>query len=616
MKKLLFLFVVLFAINSFSQETNFKKYSYTEFFDKINSSKDSIVRLNNIFLEFDDVKDKKLEHFKSNSPVAKSYPSKDTLYIKKEVVLNNVFDLQNYSNYFIMLQNIVFEEKLTLNNSSLYSTANSVFLKDVSISYGDDFIEVAKKTPSISNRYFYLDALASIFFNCRFYGQVVYGNNITEDNGIYTLIKGCNFYDPESENRRGSSFIFRYENQGSFDFTNNTLHSGRVYMGFEKSNTMTLSNNDFSRVDQLNLNLSSFNAVRANISQNITNNNITLNTNSISNIGIITWPQFSESLIDVLQLSNFAEYLRANNYKLSNGFAADKDYESERNLKYYKEHFRIENEQAYHGEKKLRSLFYNYYKQNLNTEYSNHVYVEIKNLETKRFAYLYSQNPTFKTFFKWRINQFLKVFSGYGTEPERAVIFSLYVILFFALIYLFFPNSWDKHGKNRIIDRYSFFFKYMNKQAGIHEVYLEDQKAEIMQYDTFKNLIKNSNQSVPKFFSATALPLYKWAISGTKISASFLSKIDIMKGTWSELPKSKRIWKSILLVGAFLIAIIYDLFIKMLNALMLSINTFTTLGFGEIPIKGLPRYLAIIQGFIGWFMLTIFSVSLISQLLN
>jgi hypothetical protein len=89
-----------------------------------------------------------------------------------------------------------------------------------------------------------------------------------------------------------------------------------------------------------------------------------------------------------------------------------------------------------------------------------------------------------------------------------------------------------------------------------------------------------------------------------------------MKGSWSELPKSKRIWKSILLVSAFTIAVIYDIFIKVLNALMLSINTFTTLGFGEIPIKGLPRYLAIIQGFIGWFMLTIFSVSLISQLLN
>jgi hypothetical protein len=62
--------------------------------------------------------------------------------------------------------------------------------------------------------------------------------------------------------------------------------------------------------------------------------------------------------------------------------------------------------------------------------------------------------------------------------------------------------------------------------------------------------------------------------------------------------------------------IILDLFVKFLNALTLSINTFTTLGFGEIPIKGIPRYLAIIEGFIGWFMLTIFSVSLISQLLN
>ncbi len=246
----------------------------------------------------------------------------------------------------------------------------------------------------------------------------------------------------------------------------------------------------------------------------------------------------------------------------------------------------------------------------------NNCYVEMKNIETRRLEYLHTKTPTFKSFFTWKINQFLKVFSAYGTEPARSIIFSLYVILLFALIYLFFPNSWDKHGKNRIIDRYSFFFKYMNKNAGIHEVYLEEQKEELMSYDAFKNLITNSKETVPKFFSVTALPIYKWAISGTKLSASILKRIDIMKGTWSELPQKKRFWKSILLVGAFTIAIVYDIFIKMLNALMLSINTFTTLGFGEIPIKGLPRYLAIIQGFIGWFMLTIFSVSLISQLLN
>ena len=128
--------------------------------------------------------------------------------------------------------------------------------------------------------------------------------------------------------------------------------------------------------------------------------------------------------------------------------------------------------------------------------------------------------------------------------------------------------------------------------------------------------MQQAQKHVPKFFVATAMPLYKWSVSGTKLSASILRRIDIMKGSWQDLPQHKRVWKSILLTGAFIIAIIYDLIIKMLNALMLSINTFTTLGFGEIPIKGLPRYLAIIQGFIGWFMLTIFSVSLISQLLN
>jgi len=44
------------------------------------------------------------------------------------------------------------------------------------------------------------------------------------------------------------------------------------------------------------------------------------------------------------------------------------------------------------------------------------------------------------------------------------------------------------------------------------------------------------------------------------------------------------------LITAFLIALSYDIFIKMLNALMLSINTFTTLGFGEIP-QGLTALL-------------------------
>ncbi len=55
--------------------------------------------------------------------------------------------------------------------------------------------------------------------------------------------------------------------------------------------------------------------------------------------------------------------------------------------------------------------------------------------------------------------------------------------------------------------------------------------------------------------------------------------------------------------------------ISLLNALVLSMNAFVTLGFGKIPTTGLARYVCIVQGTIGWFLLSIFTVALINQLL-
>ena len=57
------------------------------------------------------------------------------------------------------------------------------------------------------------------------------------------------------------------------------------------------------------------------------------------------------------------------------------------------------------------------------------------------------------------------------------------------------------------------------------------------------------------------------------------------------------------------------LLLSLLNALTLSLNAFVTLGFGTIPTTGVPRYLCIVQGFLGWFLLSIFTVALINQVL-
>lgn len=54
-------------------------------------------------------------------------------------------------------------------------------------------------------------------------------------------------------------------------------------------------------------------------------------------------------------------------------------------------------------------------------------------------------------------------------------------------------------------------------------------------------------------------------------------------------------------------------FISLINACALSLNAFTTLGFGNIPTHGIARYICVLQGFIGWFLLSLFTVALFNQ---
>jgi len=57
------------------------------------------------------------------------------------------------------------------------------------------------------------------------------------------------------------------------------------------------------------------------------------------------------------------------------------------------------------------------------------------------------------------------------------------------------------------------------------------------------------------------------------------------------------------------------LLLSFVNAITLSLNAFVTLGFGSIPTTGIARYVCVLQGFIGWFLLSLFSVALINQVL-
>ncbi len=61
--------------------------------------------------------------------------------------------------------------------------------------------------------------------------------------------------------------------------------------------------------------------------------------------------------------------------------------------------------------------------------------------------------------------------------------------------------------------------------------------------------------------------------------------------------------------------LLWGFMLSLLNAVTLSLNAFITLGFGNIPTHGIARYFCVLEGFLGWFLLSIFTVAMINQVL-
>ncbi|MCE7993690.1 MAG: two pore domain potassium channel family protein [Roseivirga sp.] len=603
MRYLLLVFGLLFPLLSNAQDVStYKVYSYSEFFQMVEDVDDSVVRISNVRLTYDHEKDtlfrveyEGTEH--QHQEVERLYARKDTLFVSKKLILKNVhFDSDRE---FSGIYKTKFSRRVTIENlSGILEIYNSKFKEGIDIRginqgafrSGENSIEISYS--SVDN----LFRLQNLNEDEK-PAVILRKNVVNTTRADFYLVSAHVFVFSENQIRSESMRILLPQQTGVISFFQKILNNSIDAKGF----------------------FLSFNAGAGRFENTMLANQIThpfqLDIKGLSPGSRIEWKTFEGKMISSRV---YDEWQRPSQYSFYdyNGFEPDENGYSHRNLTHYLDHARVEDHLVYETEIALRSKFYNFYRSTHNNASANAVYLEMKDLETERLRFLYHKTPNFTTFFDLQINRFLKVFSDYGTRPAKAIVFSAYVILAFAFVYLFFPNYWDSHGKNRIMNRYRFFTKYMKKDSGIHEVYLEEKNNELMASEDFKTYMLNSEKGVPGFFMATALPLYRWSVAGTKTFSWLLSKVDVLKGKWSDTEDSKKAGKSFLLITAFLIALLYDLFIKMLNALMLSINTFTTLGFGEIPIKGLPRYMAIIQGFIGWFMLTIFSVSLISQLLN
>src|SRR3990167_7263473 len=151
-------------------------------------------------------------------------------------------------------------------------------------------------------------------------------------------------------------------------------------------------------------------------------------------------------------------------------------------------------------------------------------------------------------FFKWKMNDFLRIFCDYGTNPVKSMIWSFYVVFGFGLLYFLIPYD---------------YAALMDKSRKL------------------KNIKKQETEELPEM------------------------PVTINENT----PKKSSLFKRIF-------GFIYKTLLRIFDSFILSLNLFTSLGFGSIEVSGLLLYIAVIEGFIGWFLLSIFSVSLISQVLQ
>jgi hypothetical protein len=249
--------------------------------------------------------------------------------------------------------------------------------------------------------------------------------------------------------------------------------------------------------------------------------------------------------------------------------------------------------------------------------YKSTAVMQLKDIQTNQKMFRYYQNPNIENWFNWKGSEFLRWYSDYGTNPFKALAYCFRAMLFFAMFYFIFYNDWDKIDRGFLIKRFNSVMDYFTTEKRIEDFYSTTHDKEMTTFTEFKQTLDKNKVYMPSMLASLARPIYQISLLRYKILNLSYKKAEFMAGRkWVDLEKKDRYWIGALTFFLTLTYIIYLVFIRALNSIVLSINAFSTLGFGQIPVRGFTKYVAIIEGFIGWFLLSIFLVSVLSQMMS
>jgi hypothetical protein len=219
-------------------------------------------------------------------------------------------------------------------------------------------------------------------------------------------------------------------------------------------------------------------------------------------------------------------------------------------------------------------------------------------------------------FFQYKINDFLSFFCDYGTNPAKSTVISVYVILFFAFIYFIFPSQKDNLQLEKLVKKIKSLNSYVIKNEETERSKDRKNKKILQDLEQLHFFLNQSNQKMPSVFRLIGKPFYYMSLFYYKMNQWFFQHYYLQNRDWQSTDKKTRFSNGLIISFYFLVFVFSGIFMRSINAITLSLNSFVTLGYGEISARGVSRYLAVLEGLIGWFLLGIFSVSLISQMLQ
>jgi hypothetical protein len=264
------------------------------------------------------------------------------------------------------------------------------------------------------------------------------------------------------------------------------------------------------------------------------------------------------------------------------------------------------------------ATFYEAFRAQGNRLSANAAYIEWKDIETEYQQYLYETRHDKDTYFGYLMNVFLKVFCDYGTNPLKSLLMSSYVLLLFAFVYFVSPIRLTAGPQRSIFTQLRLYGQYFTEPATLAELYkahleeFKENKANVL----YVNFLQKNNKFVPNYFRWFGSSLFYSRSAFHRLEEWLYTRLNPIPDGWETATPAQRRKAYFLFAVATIFSIFYFVTLRFLDSLTLSLNVFSTLGYGDILAKGLPRYLVIAEGFIGWFLLSIFSVSLVSQVIQ